>query len=768
MAAMPQAMQVVEWGGSIACAYAGKLLAEAGIPVVRLVRPDREPVELERNPWFDAFLNAGKTTVVLEGAVEAQRARLQAELEASAVLLAGEDRPRALGLAEIALPTVTITPFGVEGPCAGYRAGDLELSAYSGLSYLTPRDIARIGDGRGQPPLKMPGVLPSIYAGAAGAAACLTALLAPALFRGRELDVCAVETLIPTLRRELALYQYQSVVASRFMRVWQLAPWGVKPCKDGFVFVQVVEVHHWRGLVEMMGSPAWALDERYCDPNYRFEHRHHIEAQMAPWLMQVTKGWFAWECQKRSLPFAPVNTVADVVRIPQLHFRRFFGYAPSERVGPCTVPRPPYVVRGAPVGGDGEAPARARSAPTDPRLPLAGIRVADFGHVWAGPYCSQILADLGAEVIKIESATRLDIHRRQGPYPGGKPDIDSSGVWNSQNRGKGSVTFDLSQEEGRELARRFVAQCDVVVENFAPGVMRKLGLDYERLAAVNPRIVMASLSAFGQDGPQKHNVGYGPSLDAWAGLDAQTAYDAAHPGPLGGVFPDTGSAIHGVVAILQGLLDRDRTGRGRYIDVSELEVSVLLLADRICEQLGTGSLAGEPGNNHVAYFPYGVFPCEGDDAWIALTAADEAQWARLAALIGQSAWAHDPDHQSADKRRARAETVNAAIAVWTACRTPRACMEALQDAGLAAAVVNKVPDILADRHLAARGYFQTVTHPVAGPLEVYGSLWKIRGMQRAALQPAPVLGDATDRVLRTVLGLDDEAAADLKARKIAY
>lgn len=765
-------LQVLEWGGSVACAYAGKLLAEGGTRVVRIVRPDHEPPEISRNPWFDAFLNGGKSTLVLSQADPEQRKQVEEQLLASALLLVGEDDPSASGfeeeVARSRIAKVSITPFGVEGPHSGCRAGDLELSGYSGLSYLTPRDITPVGDGREQPPLKMPGVLPSIYAGAAGAAACLTALMKPDLFKGRQLDVAAVETLIPTLRRELALYQYQSVVASRFMRVWQLAPWGVKPCKDGFVFVQVVEEHHWRGLVEMMGSPSWALDERYCDPNYRFEHRHYIEGQMAPWLLKITKGWFAWECQKRALPFAPVNTVADVARIPQLHFRKFFTSALSERTGPCTVPGRPYIVQNGPDSVTFTAAKRPSAlTPADPRLPLAGIRVVDFGHVWAGPYCTQIFADLGAEVIKIESEKRLDIHRRQGPYPDQKPGVNLSGVWNSQNRGKASVTFNLSTEEGRELAKQLVGTADVVVENFAPGVMRKLGLDYASLVAINPCIVMASLSAFGQDGPQCRNVGYGPSLDAWSGLNSQTAYDSAHPGPLGGVFPDTGSAIHGAVAILQGLFDRQRTGRGCYIDLSELEVSALLIADLLCEYLGTGLNAGEPGNSHVDYYPYGVFPCAGDDAWVALTVSTQKEWAGLCQLMDKPEWSADPELATDKLRRANAAAVEAAIKAWTNGLSPGECVRALQGAGIRSAAVNKVPDILVNEHLSARGYFQYVRHPEAGVLQIYGSLWKVKGMQRMQLSHAPVLGDATERILKSILSLGDDEITGLKARQIA-
>lgn len=764
---------MLEWGGSVACAYAGKLLSEAGIRVVRVVKPKYEAIELTNNPWFDAFLNNSKVSVTLKNDPDGRCSQLKSLLNGSTLVLIGGDETKNI-LAEFTslvddVVVVSITPFGIEGPYANYRAGDLELSAYSGLTYLTPRDISRTSPEGNKPPLKMPGVLPSIYAGTAGAAACLTVLLEPHLFQGQQLDISIVETLIPTLRRELALYQYQSVVASRFMRVWQLAPWGVKRCEDGFVFVQVVEEHHWRGLVQMMGSPDWALDERYCNPTYRFERRSYIEERMAPWLMQVTKEWFATECQKRHLPFAPVNTVADIVRIPQLHFRRFFTATSSEKIGPCTVPRLPYAVwTGAkPSGHTGVQIADiAAGSAQDPKLPLSGIRVVDFGHVWAGPYCTQVLADLGAEVIKIESIKRLDIHRRQGPYPDNEPGTNSSGVWNSQNRGKGSITLNLGKEEGRGLAKQLIARSDVVVENFAPGVMHKLGLDYESLAQVNPRLVMASLSAFGQDGPQKNNVGYGPSLDAWSGLDSQTAYDITHPGPLGGVFPDTGSALHAVVAILQGLLDRQHSGLGRYIDVSELEVSILLLADLLCEYLGTGADATTVGNNHSIHFPYGIFPCAGDDQWIAFSVSTTAEWACLAQLINQPDWASSPDFATSDTRRQRCAEIETAITSWTRRRTPCDCMETLQAAGLKAAAVNRISDILADAHLAERGYFQTVTHPVAGKLQLYGSLWKILGMRRENLKPAPVLGDSTERVLKDILDLTDSAIKDLRDREI--
>lgn len=765
-------MKVLEWTRSAAGAYAGRLLSGLGADVIRVTDAGIRPVD---NPWFGAFLDASKQCMALESGSEAGRERLASLLEECALVLVDDGLLAHGGQSILAcvrslsptIPIVSITPFGLEGPLACARGGDLELSCYSGLSFLTPRDIPRLED-RDQPPLKMPGVLPSIYAGAAAAAACACVLLDPQVFRTRTLDVAGLETLIPTLRRELALYQYGAVVASRFMRVWRLAPWGIKPCRDGFVFVQVVEKHHWLGLVDMMGCPAWAEDPRYLDPDYRFEHRQQIEHAMQPWLSTCTKAWFAWECQKRALPFAPVNTVADVVRIPQLYHRRFWETVVSPEIGPCTIPRLPFLMS-EPM----QAPAHVSATPprvraADPGRPLSGIRVADFGHVWAGPYCSQVLADLGAEVVKVESAERLDIHRRQGPYPGGKPGIDSSGVWNSQNRNKSSITLNLRTPEGRALARRFAAGCDVVVENFAPGVMEKLELDYGRLSALNPGLVMLSLSAFGQDGPQKDNVGYGPSLDAWAGLDSLTAYDESNPGALGGVFPDTGSALHGAVAILHGLVARKTSGRGRRIDVSELEVSTLFLADALCEYLGSGTTRTKPGNTLATAFPYGVYRCSGDDHWAGLSVIDEDGWARLCRLIGRPEWATDATLQGPEQRRVRGTEIDAAITAWTRQFDPQQCAQRLQAAGIGAAPVNTVPDVLADPHLEARGYFQDVTHPVAGTLKLYGSLWKVLGEDRTPMNPAPVLGDATDRVLSSALGLSAAEIADFRARKIVH
>ncbi len=402
------------------------------------------------------------------------------------------------------------------------------------------------------------------------------------------------------------------------------------------------------------------------------------------------------------------------------------------------------------------------------RGPLTGIRVADFGHVWAGPYCSATLADMGAEVIKIESIQRLDVHRRQGPYPEKQPGHNRSGVWNAQNRGKRSVTFNLSTPGGRDLARRLVAVSDVVVENFSPGVMQRLGLDYESLRAVNPRIVMVSLSAFGQTGPQSAYVGYGPSLDAWSGLTALTGYPGGAPLALGGIFPDTGSALQAAFAIQAALHRRDRTGEGCYIDFSELEAAILLIGDLVVGQLSGDMTSQALGNADPHYAPQGAWPTRGEDRWLALSVPDQRAWQGLCALLGREEWAADPALASAAGRQERHAEIAAAIAAWAAQQEALSAMHALQAAGVPAAVNQDVPGLLADPQLRDRGFFQELPHPEVGETLVYGAIWRLSDTPGGTGTAAPVLGQDNDFVLQDVLGLDPAEIQRLVAEQIVY
>lgn len=771
-----QNLTVVQWGESVACGFAAKLLADFGASVILVKDTIPSPHQHIPDPLFHDYLNHSKQVIDLNSSSPEGRNELSTLIKNADILLEDHapDSLRLMSLAYDAIAAInpaiimaSVTPFGQNGPYGNFQASDLEISYLSGLAHLTPRDITP--GNTEQPPLKMPASLVSIYAGISAAGAALAALQnRRTTGKGSHADISTLESLLPTLRRELALSQYEDITASRFMRVWKLAPWGVKPCKDGYVFLQVVEEHHWKGLVDMMGSPEWATDPRYLNPDYRFQERAEIERLLAPWLMQQTRRTLAWEAQRRAVPFAPVNNVADILQIPQLHHREFF-------VTGCRSDQRPYIGLSHPFKFSVSAatpPAQTirrldTDAPQKNSAPLAGVRVIDFGHVWAGPYCAATLADMGADVIKIESKHRIDIHRRQGPYPNKTPGLDHSAVWNAQNRGKRSVTLNLSTPEGRKLAKDLIAQSDVVIENFAPGVMKRLELDYQSLCEVKPDIIMASLSAFGQDGPQKTYVGYGPSLDAWAGLNVLTAYRGGAPNALGGVFPDTGSALFAVVAILAALNDRDRHSRGQYIDVSELEVSILLAADRALDSINGGE-PSQAGNTDPAAIHQGVYRCKGEQTWIAVSALDIATWKKLCMVLDRPDLRDNPDMTDPTARSAWQREIDQALSDWCSVLVPQEAMLQLQRAGVPAGVAHDVPTLLQDPQLKERDYFKTIAHPQMGDQVLYGPIWRMHNMPDCIQRPAPTLGQHNREVLRGWLGMSDAEIDALTDKKVVY
>jgi crotonobetainyl-CoA:carnitine CoA-transferase CaiB-like acyl-CoA transferase len=346
-------VKVLDAGRGLAVAYAARMLASVGAKVTRIVDTGA-PSDPHRDghPAVQAFLDQSKRVAAIDLRSVAGQRDLSA-LSLDADVLIDDRRPlesERCGLDFSSMEAVnsrivvaSVTPFGTTGPYRNYRGNDAVATFMSGLGYMNPRDMAKGGDGGSQPPMKLPGSLVSIYSGISAAGAVLSALrLREQTERGHHVDVSMVETLIPTMRRELSKFFYEGITSSRFMRVWKLAPWGIKKCRDGYVFLQIVEEHHWRGFVDMMGNPEWALDERYLDNDYRYEHRVDIEKRIAPWLAAHPKAEIAWEAQKRSVPFAAVNTLRDLAHMPQLSDRGFFKPFADGVQPPQLFPAGPY------------------------------------------------------------------------------------------------------------------------------------------------------------------------------------------------------------------------------------------------------------------------------------------------------------------------------------------------------------------------------------------------------------------------------------------
>lgn len=402
------------------------------------------------------------------------------------------------------------------------------------------------------------------------------------------------------------------------------------------------------------------------------------------------------------------------------------------------------------------------------KSPLEGVRVIDFGHVWAGPYCTATLADMGAEVIKIESLKHIDVHRRQGPYPNEEPGLNRSSIWNIQNRGKLSCTLNLAEPKGVELAKQLVAISDVVVENFAPRVMKKLGLDYPALRAVKADIIMVSLPGFGLSGPDKDYVSYGQSLMAASGISAITGYADGPPMSLGESFPDLVAALNATVAILAALHYRAETGQGQHIEIAQLEATLTLLPEALMAYAMNDTLRPRMGNRDDIMAPHGCYRCKGEDKWIAIAVATDEEWTAFCRALGNPEWAQAEQFADSFGRWRHQDELDRRIEAWTQEHTSYEVMTMLQAEGVAAGPSLGIDELINDPHIVDREVFFEIEHPEIGQHVVYGPSWRLSETPGRIRRPAPLLGEHNHYVLEEYLGLSSEEIRQLEQAEVIY
>jgi benzylsuccinate CoA-transferase BbsF subunit len=383
--------------------------------------------------------------------------------------------------------------------------------------------------------------------------------------------------------------------------------------------------------------------------------------------------------------------------------------------------------------------------------PLAGIRVADFTWVWAGPYCTLQLAHLGAEVIRIETSTRVCVTRMLPPWADGDFGLNRSGYFNQYNQGKHSLALDLKQPRAIDIAKQLVAKCDIVCENFAAGVMDRMGLGYETLRQLKPDIIMIALSGYGASGPESHYVSYGPAQVPLSGLSSVTGYRGWPPMHVGISYGDPNGGLHGAFAVLAALYHRARTGQGQYIDLSQQETSIAILGEAVTEYTMAGTQPSRDGNRDPHMAPHGVFRCGGEERWVALAARTDAEWQRLAQLV-DPALARDERFATMADRKRNEDALEARISEWTATRSPEEVTAALQAAGIPAFPSMSNRDLAEDAHLNAAGFFVSLPHPEVGVRKHAGIPWRMSRTPTAVRRPAPCLGEHTDAVMRDLLG----------------
>ncbi|HYM14179.1 MAG TPA: CoA transferase [Dehalococcoidia bacterium] len=398
------------------------------------------------------------------------------------------------------------------------------------------------------------------------------------------------------------------------------------------------------------------------------------------------------------------------------------------------------------------------------QLPLDGIRVVDLAQVFAGPACTRILADLGADVIRFESAGRMDVTRNLiiTDNDGMDHHWHRASYFIVRNAGKREMVLDLAKEEGRDVIRKLVARADVVVESFTPRVMANFGLGYDQLREIKPDIIMCSLSGYGQTGPMRDFGAYGMGLEPASGISSITGYPGGPPIRSGLSFTDPYSGFIGAGAVLTALHYRRRTGKGQYIDLSEQEAAIPIMAAALLEQQMTGRTPQRLGDRSAWAAPQGCYRCAGDDRWAVISVSDDAGFARMAQAMAHPEWAADPRFATVLARREHHDELDARITEWTSTRDHYDVFHTLQAAGVKAAPVLDGKEVLFDEQFRARHHFDVVDQPLLGKRPVQRHLAaKFTRFEARARGHAPLLGEHNEEVLRE-LGYDDAAISRLK------
>jgi crotonobetainyl-CoA:carnitine CoA-transferase CaiB-like acyl-CoA transferase len=388
-------------------------------------------------------------------------------------------------------------------------------------------------------------------------------------------------------------------------------------------------------------------------------------------------------------------------------------------------------------------------------LPLAGLKVADFSWVVAGPLVGRALADFGATVVRVESSTRVETARMMQPFYDGAPGPENSALYGTCNAGKLGVTLDLKSDDGRAVARDLIRWADVVVESYAPGQMAKWGLDYDAVRTDNPSLIMLSTSLMGQSGPWAKLAGYGNIGASLSGYQDLVGWADRPPiGPFGPYTDYVGPRIS-LVLLLAALDQRRRTGEGCYLDVAQSEIGVLLLSPQLADYFDRGTVAPRRGNADERFAPHGVFACQreaGADRFVAIAACTDEQWRELADEIGRPDLATDPRYTLASARLAMATDLEQVIANWTTDLPAEDVEARLQRRGVPAHICASSADWSRDPQLAHREHLRTLRHPMFGTATVEGPRYLLSETPGVVARPAPQLGQDNEYVLRTLLG----------------
>jgi crotonobetainyl-CoA:carnitine CoA-transferase CaiB-like acyl-CoA transferase len=816
-------LRVIDLSRWVSGEFASKLFADFGADVVKVERPGVGSLTRYWDPFAGArsspeasplflHLNTNKRSVELDLATADGREALLA-LVAGADVLVESFRPgqlEKLGIGPQVLHAINprlvitrISPFGQSGPYRDLAATGLVLQAMGGPMHAT--------GGPGRPPLRKPGNLEFYTIGRAAAEATMAGLISVRRGgAGPVIDVAGFEALLAGADRRasyLLAGSYSGVDAPRGIRSAHRGASrfaGPFRAADGFVMIYVTNQAFFDRLIALVAESDAPFREKFLGQGIRLEDWEEFSGYMRDWFAARPKMAIMEAAEANRIPLTALFEMSELSSSEHYRSRGLFVRAAHPEAGELDYIGPPWRMAGgyrlraaAPLLGQhtdevradwATPPAAGSSAepwsapyPADSRLPLEGVRIVDLTVVWAGAGGTALLGDLGAEVIRLEGNNRISRHDsakstkeslsaggyRTAMFPDREPQprpYDRSAQFNWHSRNKLAACANLETAEGRAAILELIKISDVFMENHGPGVMEKLGLGHEELLALNPRLIIARMPPMGLTGPMSGYLGYGPNFNSLVGIAAMDGYEDETPETAGDNYHMDEATPGGVAfAVLSALWNRERTGAGGLLEFPQSENVMQEIGEFFLAYQQTGRQPQIIGNTDP-YFLQDVFPCSGDDRWVAISIRDDRDWSALSQAVGAAPWL--ADGVTAELRAANSRALRASIAEWTRDQPSDEVLAALRARGVPAGEVMSETRLLDDPQLSDREWLKLRSHPAVGTHLYPGHPWRAAGFDTVFGRPVPGFGEDNEYVYKKLLGYPDAVYEDLVARKL--
>ncbi|WP_225984851.1 CaiB/BaiF CoA-transferase family protein [Noviherbaspirillum aerium] len=789
-------IRVLEVGYGPALAYAGKLFADFGAEVIKVEPPEGDPwrrmppllnpESAASDSALFAWLNTNKRSVTAD---------LSSELEWLHTLAATCDivlDARALGeggkiqsapeLGEPGLPeqvpvTVELTWFGEDGQYSRFRGTESVCRSLAGAVH-------------GSGPIDGPPHMPhDIQTGIVAGLSAFTTATAAWIGRehgSRRFVLSIHEAVLGVVEMEAGMVQDNRHPLKRLgvNRFCGTHPSGIYETADGWLGLFTHTLPQWKGLCLAIGHPELGNDPRYCSGPDRMSRADEVDALLIPALRTRTASeWFSILGNLKH-PAVFVPTMEELlqqevhrqrgafvsVAVEGTHFKAPIVPFRLDDLGPLKGGRAATLGEHNTEYKDGLQGTPVRNMPAAPgdTLPLAGLRVLDLTMGWAGPLATRTLADLGAEVIKVESISYPDWWRGTNFTDEFYQEhlYEKNNNFNLMNRNKLGITLDLTSPEGKRLLLSLASRCDAVVENFSAEVLPKLGLDYEAMRAVNPKLVMLSMPAFGLGNAWSDTRAYGGTLEQASGLPLYTGHPEYPPAMTSYAYGDPIGGMNGGAALLLALIAQRRNGQGLHVNLSQVEAMLPMTAPFLIAQSVHGSVAQRQGNRHPVHVPHGCYRCAGEDSWIVVSVINDDDWRTLCNVMGRGDLAGDEQLATATGRQARQMELDVVLQAWTEKQDVELVMNTLQAAGIAAGAVRSMGQVLTDPHLQSRSFWQPLKRDFVKQYLSTSTPYRQGKRPMPIRLAAPTLGQHTDAVLGDLLGLDASDIAKLERQGV--